>query len=130
MFRKPITTCLLLLFISCNQNKTITKKINVKIESQTKEKCIFYVDNDLDTLKFNRYFKIIKNTLTDTIVIGQGVLAPREIGVIEYTKLGDRDDVVLAIEYENPPTDRICISSYRNKKSSGELILQLELAEE
>jgi hypothetical protein len=130
MFRKPITTCLLLLFISCNQNKTITKKINVKTESQTKEKCIFYVDNDLDTLKFNRYFKIIKNTLTDTIVIGQGVLAPREIGVIEYTKLGDRDDVVLAIEYENPPTDRICISSYRNKKSSGELILQLELAEE
>jgi hypothetical protein len=48
----------------------------------------------------------------------------------EYTKLGDRDDVVLAIEYENPPTDRICISSYRNKKSSGELVLQLELAEE
>ena len=129
MFRKLTIMYSLLLLISCNKNTIVTKTINVEIESETKEKCFFLKENKLDTLKFNRYLKIIKNTLTDTIVIGQGLLTPKYLGVIAYTKLGNRDDVMLDVEYENPQADRICISSYKNKKSSGVLIFQLELSE-
>ncbi len=86
---------------------------------------LFFIENNLGTLKFERKIKIIKNTLTDTIVVGQGVLPSGQLGKHGYTKLGNRNDISLDLDYSNPPADRICIRSYKGKKSHG--VLELEL---
>lgn len=108
---------------SCINNNSIVKNLNVDVPLN--EKCFFFIDDNLDTLRFEREIKITKNTITDTIIFGQGVLPPKFIGDIGYTKLGNRIDKSLDLDYENPPATRICINSYKGKKSQGVLVLEL-----
>lgn len=117
---------LLLLLCGCEQTEVIT----VKVDLPNDPKCNFFIENELDTLRFERNIKILKNTLTDTIILGAGVLAPKSIGERYYSKFGNRDDVLLAPDYPNPPADRICVFSFISKPSVGELTIEVILAEE
>ncbi len=118
-----LVSILCLSLVSCINNNIVVKTISIDIPLN--EKCYFFIDANLDTMKFQRIIKITKNTITDTIILGQGVLRPNFIGNIKYTKLENRNDISLDLDYSNPPADRICIKSYKSKKSQG--ILELEL---
>lgn len=123
MYGKIITLSMLCACLSsCINNNTLVKIIHVDVPLNIK--CHFYIENKLDTLKFERTIKIIKNTLTDTIIFGNGVLRPKYLGDIEYLKFKNEEGV-LDLDYSNPPADRIWIKSYRGKKSQG--VLEFEL---
>lgn len=115
---------LCLCIVSCSHNKAIVKTISIDVPLN--EKCYFFIDANLDTLNFERTIKITKNTITDTIVFGQGVLRPNFKGDIKYTKLKNRNDISLDLDYKNPSVDRICIKSYKGKKGVGFLELELK----
>jgi len=101
----------------------VTKIIEVNIDSN--DKCYFFRNEVSDTMKFNRNLKIIENTISDSIIIGNSVLAPNYIGDLEYTMLENNKEVVLDLRYENPAADRIWVFPFKMKKSKGTLKLQL-----
>lgn len=120
--RSKINLLFVLCLVSCINNNVLVKTINIDVPLN--ENCYFFIENTLDTLKFERKIRIIKNTLTDTIIFGNGVLRPKYLGHIGYSKFKNEDDI-LDLDYSNPPADRICIRSYKGKKSHG--VLELEL---
>lgn len=75
----------MLMLGSCiNSDVTVVKTISIDVPLN--ENCYFFIENNLDTLKFERKIRIIKNTLTDTIIFGNGVLRPKYLGHIGYSK--------------------------------------------
>lgn len=110
-----------LFFASCS--KPVEKVININID--TNEKCYYFINSKMDTIIFDRNLIIVENTLNDTIVIGQNILVPKQIGEFEYSKLDNRNDISLNIDYDNPPTDRICVYPFKEKKSFGMIKLKL-----
>ena len=112
-----------LLLLNCSNKLIIIEEIDIKINNNEK---YYHFKNDLeDTIKFERKIKILQNTISDTIILGQSILKPGYTGFFEYTKLKDRNDISLDLRYENPPADRIYIKSYNNKKSNGILVIEL-----
>ncbi|MHB1107104.1 MAG: hypothetical protein ACYCZ2_12140 [Lutibacter sp.] len=108
-------------FASCSEQ--VEKVINININ--TNEKCYYFIDNKIDTITFHRNLIIVENTLNDTVIIGQSILAPKQIGKFEYSKLGNKNDISLNIDYDNPPTNRICVYPFKGKKSFGKIKLKL-----
>lgn len=115
----------LLLLLSCEQKDLYTRSIQIDLPNNPN--CYFFIENESDTLHFKRNIKIVVNNLTDTIKIGQGIIAPKYVGNYAYTKLGNRNDIALDLNYSNPSADRICVSSYKDKSSIGELTIELIL---
>jgi len=108
---------------SCKYNKQVKKEIYIDIHS--KEECYSFINNSSDSLRFNRTLIIVKNTLSDTIIFGQSILIPKQLGEFNYTKFNNRNDLSLDLDYNNPLTNRICFSPFKRKKSKGMLILRL-----
>jgi hypothetical protein len=49
----------------------------------------------------------------------------KQIGIIEYNKFEDREDILVDLRYTNPFADRICVGLYKEKEPKG--ILKIEL---
>lgn len=116
-------SCIIILG-SCEGHSYIKKQI--KVNTGNGEQCFYFSTTNLDTLKFNRHIQILKNTLNDTILFGYGILAPGQVGNVGYTRLGNRNDAALNLNYKNPKTDRICISPYKKKEVKGILLIKLD----
>lgn len=119
-----------LLFIAgCNQQRTIEKI--VEIGEQPVKNCYYIIDDQSDTLNFKRRIRVKENTLSDTIIFGFGVLPPKYIGFVEYTILKDKNDVevMLDLNYVNPPTNNFCFNVYKNEKVNGKIVLELTLSD-
>lgn len=114
------------LFNSCSKNKGEFTEV-IKVDNATFKKCYFFKNKNSDTLKFVRNIQILENTLNDTILLGNAILYPKYLGEFEYTQLEDKDDIILDLRYRNPPGDRICINSYKEKKSEGVLKIRLKI---
>lgn len=110
---------LFLLISGCSYEKKVLQ--TVEVNTEINEKCYFFKVAS-DTLKFKRSIKIVKNSISDTIILGYGVLFPKFIGYYDYSRFKGG---VLDLNYPNPPADRICISAYKNRISGGELIFEL-----
>ena len=114
---------LLFIFIAnCSAQKEI-RTIEVNTNRNAKE-CFSFLKKE-DTLEFNRKIKIIKNSISDTIIIGHVVLPPKYTGTIDYTKLKKRDDLTVDLNYDNPPAKMICVHQYKSLTSKGKITFEL-----
>ena len=114
----------LMFLLNCSGQNVYTKELNIKLES--KHEFFYYFKNtSRDTLKFKRRVEIIKNEISDTIIFGNSILKPNYTGFFEYTKFKDKSNIDLNLKYDNPPADRICVSSFNNKMSKGTLVIEL-----
>lgn len=123
-----IIISIILLSISCDESKTEYIEV-VKIDSLISKKCFFFESKNSDTLKFVRNIEILENTIDDTLLLGNAILAPRYLGEFEYIQFEDKDDIILDLQYTNPPSDRICIHPYNDKTPEGVLKFKLKSQE-
>lgn len=113
------------IILGCSKDLNKSKIVEIEIYSKSNDSCYLFITKELDTLKFERKIKILENNISDTLIFGDGVLPPNRIGCFNYTKLKNRTDISLDLDYKNPPADRLCFHSYKNKNSEG--ILKIEL---
>ncbi len=118
---------ILSLFYYCEKGNKVIREIVIK--DIKKINCFFLVNENNDTIIFNRKFKILKNSLTDTIIMGDMVVFPNQTGYLQYSQLNSNENVSLDLDYRNPPTDRLCIYQYKGKNSLGKIIVELETIE-
>jgi hypothetical protein len=109
---------------SCNQHENKSVK-TLKIDTEGSKRCFVFKNRNGDTIKFNRKISIKKNTINDTIILGNSVLAPKFTGGFEYTKFKNRTDVIVDLQYLNSTGDRVWVIPYKNKVSKGFLEIEL-----
>ena len=79
------------------------------------------------SLEVNRGIEIIKNTLTDTVLLGLAVVPAGYIGEFRYLRVSD--SVVAPFDPNLdisilPKTKTICINLYQRRAAQGELIIK------
>lgn len=112
------------LFAGCTKSKkTITiNASDLKFESN----CIQLSNDNGKSVMAFREMEVVENTLSDTVVIGWGVLAPGDKGRHNYLRPGEyaenQEDV-----YNLPKTPEICIGHFLKRvPSSGKVIIRYQ----
>lgn len=109
--------CISFLILSACK-KTDVLEINAE-DLKGKEICLYFYSNGKRILNVNRELKILENTLTDTLAIGFGIVAPGQIGKI--VDLRSEDGLLYDEVLDLPKTDRLYVNKYKNKAVRGKL---------
>lgn len=105
------------------KNETLTATINI-----TNPDTCFDLSAG-DSVLFRRDIEILENTLSDTIGLGFGVVAPNRLGKMIYMQNGVNDVVYYepALGTHNlSPINSVCFQPYRNKKAESYLKIKFQ----
>lgn len=128
MFKKIFFSIIIISLAQCKP-QTKHKDITILVDTKAEDQIIFQRDGN-ETLTFKRSIQVIKNEISDTILLGNAILVPGQIGRISYTKIRNKENTAVAPQYLNNGTDRLIITPYKGKISFGKLELILELEDQ
>ena len=121
--------CAISMFLSCRDSdrEGVQKTFNIDIgnmNGKNIEVCVPISKENYDSA-FQRKIKIIENSISDTIILGFGVVPPNYIGTFYYSKHKDEEgkSVALYEAEQNPPIKEICYSKYKNN-ADGKLVIE------
>lgn len=113
--------------VSCKSISQHKEVLEINLNGMHTDTCITFKNKSGNVTPVSREFEILKNTVSDTIAIGGGIIQPNYRGKLLYLFLDNRTDVLLDPKVNfnyQPKLHQLCIQSYKGKRVSGKLVLQ------